>query len=85
MKNHTAVLRRSVRVIIKYAVVAGVGVLLYMFASDYAFAQRGYKAIGSEAVFILLPLIYYIGLALVRDARRTLIPSKEENENERSL
>lgn len=84
MKNGTAVLHRAkqprqrvqaalrcVRVIIKYAVIAAAGVLLYMIASDYAFAQRGYKAIGSEAVFILLPLIYYIGLALVRDARRT--------------
>lgn len=87
MKNQTAVLhaknsrqsaqvvRRSVRVIIKYAVVAAVGVLLYMLASDYAFAQRGYKAVGSEAVFILLPLIYYIGLALVRDALGAVVAS----------
>lgn len=71
--------------IAKYVVLSVCGLALFRVASAFAFAERGYTAIGGEAVFILLPLFYYLFSALARDMRREIKIFKEENKNETSL
>lgn len=81
----TAARRISGRTIAKYIVLSVSGIFFYRVASDFAFAERGYTAIGGEAVFILLPLFCYLFSALARDMRRDIKNFKEEFKNETSL
>lgn len=46
------------KTILKYLYITIIGLGLYCLTSDMATAQRGYQAVGGEAVFLLLPLLW---------------------------
>lgn len=62
-------LRRRIdfRPILKYAALALVGFLMFKLGAVQARIDRGYSAIGGEALFLLLPLFYYLISKTVRD------------------
>ena len=53
-----------------YAALTVAGVLLYKLGAVYALRERGYHAIGGEALALLLPVLYYCGAATIRDIVR---------------
>lgn len=50
-----------------YAFLAVAGVLLYKPCAAYALRERGYFAVGGEALALLLPALCYCAAATVRD------------------
>ena len=50
-----------------YVFLTVAGVLLYKLGAAYAMRERGYYAVGGEALFLLLPVIYYCAAATIRD------------------
>lgn len=53
--------------ILKYAALTLLGFLLFKAAAIQARIDRDYSAVGGEAMFLLLPVIYYLISATVRD------------------
>ena len=50
-----------------YAFLTVAGVLLYKAGAAYALRERGYFAVGGEALALLLPVVYYCAATTVRD------------------
>lgn len=50
-----------------YVFLTVAGVLLYKLGAAYALRERGYHAVGGEALALLLPVVYYCAAATVRD------------------
>ena len=50
-----------------YVFLTVAGVLLYKLGAAYALRERGYHAVGGEALALLLPVLYYCAAATVRD------------------
>ena len=50
-----------------YAFLTVAGVLLYKLGAAYALRERGYFAVGGEALALLLPALYYCAAATIRD------------------
>ena len=59
--------RLNGRTVAWYAVLTVAGVLLYKLGAAYALRERGYFAVGGEALTLLLPVFYYCAEAMVRD------------------
>ena len=59
--------RLNGRTVAWYAVLTVAGVLLYKLGAAYALRQRGYFAVGGEALTLLLPVLYYVAAVMVRD------------------
>lgn len=55
------------RAVARYVFLTVAGVVLYKLGAAYALRERGYHAIGGEALALLLPVLYYCGAATVRD------------------
>ena len=55
-----------------YALLTVAGILLYKAGADYAMRERGYFAIGGEAVALLLPAFYYEAAKTIGDIVRDL-------------
>lgn len=55
-----------------YAFLTAAGVLLYKMGAAYALRERGYYAVGGEALALLLPVLYYVLSATVRDFVRDI-------------
>ena len=55
-----------------YMFLAVAGVLLYKLGAVYALRERGYHAIGGEALALLLPVLYYCGAATIQDIVRDM-------------
>lgn len=53
--------------IAKYAALTGFGILLYLLTAKQALAERGYFAVGGEGLFLLLPVLYGVTHAVIRD------------------
>ena len=53
-----------------YAFLTVAGVLLYKLGAAYALRERGYYAVGGEALALLLPVFYYCAAATIRDILR---------------
>ena len=51
----------------RYAFLAVAGVLLHKLGAAYALRERGYYAVGGEALALLLPVFYYCAATTVRD------------------
>lgn len=49
----------------KYALLTVAGVLLYKLGAVYALRERGYFAVGGEALALLLPVLYYCAAATI--------------------
>ena len=63
-------LRMNWRTVAWYVFLTVAGVLLYKLGAAYAMRERGYHAIGGEALALLLPVLYYCGAATIRDIVR---------------
>jgi len=68
--------------IAKYALLTVAGVALFFILSDYAYQERGYKALGGEVFALLLPVLYYTATKTVQDAVRSFEPEREGKEAE---
>lgn len=53
--------------IVKYAILTLLGIWLYRLGADYAYAQRGYFAVGGEVLALLLPYFYWAVSRTVKD------------------
>lgn len=60
--------RLNVRAAAWYALLTLAGVLLYKAGAAYALRERGYAAVGGEALALLLPALYYLASAVIRNA-----------------
>lgn len=56
--------------VLKYAALTAAGVLLFCWGQGYALAERGYEAIGGEALLLGLPLFWYLTETTIRDTVR---------------
>lgn len=54
----------------KIKALTAAGVLLFRWGQGYALAERGYKAIGGEALLLGLPLFWYLTETTIRDTVR---------------
>lgn len=59
----------TARTAARYVILTVAGVLLYKAGAACALRERGYFAIGGEAVFLLLPVLYCLAAAVVRDMK----------------
>ena len=50
-----------------YVFLTAAGVLLYKLGAAYAMREREYFAVGGEVLALLLPVLYYVAKAMVRD------------------
>lgn len=50
-----------------YAFLTVAGILLYKVGAASALRERGYYAVGGEAVALLLPVLYYVVITTIRD------------------
>ena len=50
-----------------YTALAVIGVILTVWAAQYAYADRGYFAIGGEYAFLMLPLIGAVVDCMLQD------------------
>lgn len=62
--------RLTAKTVARYALLTAAGVLLYKLGAAYALRERGYFAVGGEAVFLLLPILYCLAAAVIRDIAR---------------
>lgn len=53
-----------------YALLTVAGFLLYKAGAAYALRERGYYAIGGEALALLLPVLWYVMYTTIRDIVR---------------
>lgn len=53
-----------------YALLTLAGVLLFKAGAAYALRERGYYAVGGEALALFLPVFYYAAATTVRDIVR---------------
>ena len=53
-----------------YALLTVAGVLLYKAGAAYALRERGYHAVGGEALTLLLPVFWYTMATTIRDIVR---------------
>lgn len=53
--------------ILKYLGLSLLGFIFFCMAAKQARLERGYSAMGGEAVFLFLPLFYYLISKIVRD------------------
>lgn len=51
----------------KYAVLTVAGIILFRAGAAYAPRERGYSAVGGEAIALLLPVFWYAAEQTVRD------------------
>lgn len=61
--------RLTAKAVARYVLLTAAGVLLYKAGAACALRERGYFAVGSEAVFLLLPVLYCLAAAVVRDMK----------------
>ena len=54
----------------RYVLLTMAGVLLYKLGATYALRERGYYAVGGEALALLLPVLYYVAAVIVQDIVR---------------
>ena len=51
----------------RYAFLTAAGILLYKLGAAIALRERGYYAVGGEALALLLPVLYYVAAVMIRD------------------
>lgn len=55
---------------IEFGIVCMDGLALFNFGAAFAYAERGYSAVGGEAMLLLFPVFYYITKAMIRDVNK---------------
>lgn len=76
---------RLILTVAKYTGLTLAGIILFRAGAAYALTERGYSAVGGEAVALLLPVLWYLISQIVRDfikdAKNGFLPDyREENE-----
>ncbi len=59
--------RLNGRTVAWYTFLTLAGMVLYKVGAAYSLRERGYYAVGGEALALLLPVLYYVVAAIVRD------------------
>lgn len=67
---HKRITRLNVRTVAWYTLLTAMGIMLYRLGAAYALQERGYYAVGGEALALLLPVLYYVTATTVRDVIR---------------
>ena len=62
--------RVNVWAVARYALLTVAGILLYKAGAAYALQERGYYAVGGEVLALLLPVLYCVAAAIIRDIVR---------------
>lgn len=60
-----------IRNAVKYAILTGIGFLLFRTGQAHALIERGYEALGGEIFALFLPVLYWIVSRTVRDILST--------------
>ena len=76
---------RLILTVAKYTGLTLAGIILFRAGAAYALTERGYSAVGGEAVALLLPALWYLISQTVRDfttdTKNGYLPDyKEDNE-----
>lgn len=62
-KRHT-----RAETVLKYAIITMCGLILFTLANDAANAERISNSVGGEAVFVLLPVLWWVVERSIKDA-----------------
>ncbi len=54
--------------VLKYAIITMCGLILFTLANDAANAERISNSVGGEAVFVLLPVLWWVVERSIKDA-----------------
>lgn len=75
---HKRLARLNVQAVAWYVLLTDVGILLYRLGAAYALQQRGYYAVGGEALALLLPVFYYCAAETIRDIVRDAVDRRNK-------
>ena len=75
--------RTRAETVLKYAIITMCGLILFTLAIDCAYAERISKSVGGEAVFVLLPVLWWIIEGTIKDSVAEARKAKR-NRNERT-
>lgn len=59
---------RAAETVLKYAIITMCGLILFTLANDAANARRVSDSVGGEAVFVLLPVLWWLVERSIKDA-----------------
>lgn len=71
-QRYTGRARVEFKTVAKYAALTLIGFVMFRAAAVYALAERGYRAVGGEALFLLLPVVWYALSTTIRDTIRDI-------------
>ena len=74
---------QSIATVLKYAIITMCGLILFTLANDSANAERISNSVGGEAVFVLLPVLWWIIEGTIKDSVAEARKAKR-NRNERT-
>ena len=74
---------RVAETLLKYAIITMCGLILFTLANDAANAERISNSVGGEAVFVLLPVLWWIIERTIKDSVAEARKAKR-NRNERT-
>lgn len=60
--------RTRAETVLKYAIITMCGLILFTLANDSANAERISNSVGGEAVFVLLPVLWWVVERSIKDA-----------------
>lgn len=75
--------RTRAETVLKYAIITMCGLIIFTLANDAANAERISNSVGGEAVFVLLPVLWWVIEKSIRDSVAEVKKSKR-NRNERT-
>lgn len=60
--------RTRAETVLKYAIITMCGLIIFTLANDAANAERISNSVGGEAVFVLLPVLWWVVERSIKDA-----------------
>ena len=75
--------RTRAETVLKYAIITMCGLILFTLANDSANAERISNSVGGEAVFVLLPVLWWVIERTIKDSVAEARKAKR-NRNERT-
>lgn len=70
--------------IVLYAMLTVAGILLFRAGAAYAYAERGYRAVGGEVFALFLPALFYFISQAISTFATDMKKIKEENNHEKT-
>ena len=62
----------------KWTLIIGGTIALFILGKEAALRERGYRAIGGEALILFIPIIYYVAARTVKDWIETICDLQRE-------